>query len=60
MLHTCGVDIMGMTIEGVKIVDEELAREMAKGAVARAQLVASTVDFEAMQVRACRVCVRPP
>ena len=41
-----------MTIEGVSIVDPELAKEMAKGAVARAQLVATTVENEALQKRA--------
>jgi len=34
MMHNeCGAEIIGMTIEGVNIVDPELAKEMAKGAV---------------------------
>ncbi len=50
MMHgECGAEIISMTIEGVNIVDVDLAKEMAKGAVARAQLVAATVSNEAMQ-----------
>jgi regulator of protease activity HflC (stomatin/prohibitin superfamily) len=49
MLHECGVEIISMTIEGVNIVDADLAKVMAQGAVARAQLVAATVENEAMQ-----------
>ena len=50
MMHNeCGAEIISMTIEGVNIVDPDLAKEMAKGAVARAQLVAATVSNEAMQ-----------
>jgi len=49
MNNECGAEIISMTIEGVSIVDPDLAKEMAKGAVARAQLVAATVSNEAMQ-----------
>ena len=49
MRMEAGTEIISMTIEGVSIVDPDLAKEMAKGAVARAQLVAATVSNEAMQ-----------
>lgn len=57
MLNTCGTEIVSMTVEGVSIVDADLAKVMAQGAVARAQLVAATVENEALQKSAAAKAV---
>ena len=44
MLAECGVNVVDMSLEDVRITDKTLAEAMARGAVARADLAKATVE----------------
>jgi len=52
MREECGVEVINMAIEDVKIVDSDLAKALASAAVANSALERQTIDAEIVQVRA--------
>jgi regulator of protease activity HflC (stomatin/prohibitin superfamily) len=52
MLEDCGVEVINMAIEDVKIVDHDLAKALASAAVANSSLEKQTIEAEIVQVKA--------
>lgn len=52
MLTECGVEVINMAIEDVRIADHELAKALASAAVANSALEKQTIDAEVVQVKA--------
>lgn len=52
MERDCGIAVLDMSIEDIKIVNAELARAMAQGAVARTSLIKSQIDTEVSRTQA--------
>lgn len=52
MRNECGVEVINMAIEDVKIVDGELAKALASAAVANSALERQTIEAEIVQVKA--------
>ena len=52
MRNDCGIEVINMAIEDVKIVDHELAKALASAAVANSALERQTIEAEIVQVKA--------
>merc|ERR1719502_309913 len=52
MRNECGVEVINMAIEDVKIVDTELAKALASAAVANSSLERQMIEAEIVQVKA--------
>lgn len=52
MLERCGVDVIDMSIEDIVITNEDLARAMARGAVAATDLDKARIELEVNQTKA--------
>lgn len=52
MINDCGIEVINMAIEDVKIVDHELAKALASAAVANSALERQTIEAEIVQVKA--------
>merc|ERR1719231_1050096 len=52
MQERCGVNVIDMSIEDIVITNQELARAMARGAVAATDLDKSRIEFEVNQTKA--------
>lgn len=52
MLNTCGIEVIDMSIEDIRITNTELAKAMAQGAVARTSLIKAQIDTEVTRTSA--------
>merc|ERR1712224_161730 len=52
MLQECGIQVIDMSIEDVRIINEELATAMASAAVANSSLEKTNIEAEIVQVKA--------